>query len=70
MNKNVKLAISGGLALFIVVGGFLLMRKFQQDGGQCQFCGKPLKHSELLGHENTCPKNDSDRRPQSGSEGK
>ena len=67
MDKNMKMAIAGVLALGVVGVVIGFMMKAQKDGTTCPHCGEPVKHEDLLGHTTYCPKNKNDRRLKSGA---
>ena len=63
MNKNVKGAIAGALALVLIGGGIYFMAKEAKKGAQCPFCKEYFPHGDLMGHKFKCPKNDTDLTP-------
>jgi len=63
MNKNVKGAIAGAVALVLIVSGIYFMAQSAKKGAQCPFCKKYFPHGQIMGHKVTCPKNDTDQTP-------
>ena len=63
MNKNVKGAIAGVVALILIGGGIYFMAQSSKKGAQCPFCKKYFPHGDMMGHKLKCPKNDTDLTP-------
>jgi hypothetical protein len=63
MNKNVKGAIAGAVALILIAGGIFLGVQSAKKGAQCPFCKKNFPHGSIMGHKLKCPKNDTDLTP-------
>ena len=59
MNKNVKGAIAGAVALILIGGGGYFAFQAAKKGGECMHCGKSFPHGELMGHQVSCTKNDA-----------
>ena len=57
MNKNVKGAIAGGVALILIVWGVYFGFKAAKKGDKCMHCGKYFNHGLLMGHQLTCSEN-------------
>jgi hypothetical protein len=63
MNKNVKGAIAGAVALILIGGGVYFGVQAAKKGAQCPFCKKYFPHGDIMGHKLKCPKNDTDLTP-------
>ena len=63
MNKNVKGAIAGAVALILIGGGIYFGVQSAKKGAQCPFCKKNFPHGQIMGHKVTCPKNKTDLTP-------
>ncbi len=63
MNKNVKGAIAGAVALILIGGGIYFGVQASKKGAQCPFCKKYFPHGDIMGHKLKCPKNDTDLTP-------
>ena len=63
MNKNVKGAIAGAVALVLIGGGIYFGVQASKKGAQCPFCKKYFPHGQIMGHKVTCPKNHTDQTP-------
>ena len=63
MNKNVKGAIAGAVALVLIVSGIYFMAQSAKKGEQCPFCKKYFPHGQIMGHKLTCKKNKTDLTP-------
>ncbi|MDP7011572.1 MAG: hypothetical protein QF685_09350 [Verrucomicrobiota bacterium] len=59
MNKNVKGAIAGAVALVLIGGGIYFGVVSSKKGLQCPFCEEYFHSGDLMGHKLRCPKNDS-----------
>ena len=57
MNKNVKGAIAGAVALILIGGVFYFGFQAAKKGDKCMHCGKYFKHGQLMGHQLTCSEN-------------
>ena len=63
MNKNVKGAIAGAVALILIGGGVYFGVQAAKKGAQCPFCKKYFPHGDMMGHKFKCPKNKTDLTP-------
>ena len=60
MNKNVKGAIAGAIALILIGGGIYFGVQASKKGAQCPFCKKYFPHGDIMGHKLKCSKNETD----------
>ena len=63
MNKNVKGAIAGAVALILIGGGVYFGVQASKKGAQCPFCKKYFPHGDMMGHKLTCTKNNTNLTP-------
>mgnify|MGYP001316595570 CR=1 FL=1 len=61
MNKNVKFAITGTLAVLILGGIIWFGVSAKKSGTTCQYCGKEVSRENEFGHESRCKANKTNR---------